>query len=207
MTKPPHADRKAYTNRAAFTLVELLVVIGFIAILIGILLPSLNKARKSAQAVQCMSNMRQLGNGFQLYVNAYKGYLPWTGNSDGNSTANPIGPWDDSAYWANAVPKLVGAHSYFELLQLGVLPGMAQNNLFVCPSAGPAGTNVSAADPNSDKNKDALSSDGAFIQYGNDVGTVPAYVGGNAVSLLNVVGKKCYWCYVINSKLDNVLSL
>src|SRR5882757_5662543 len=140
MTKPPHADRKAYTNRAAFTLVELLVVIGFIAILIGILLPSLSKARKSAQAVQCMSNMRQLGNGFLIYVNAYKGYLPWTGNSDGNSTTNPIGPWDDSAYWANSVPKLVGAHSYPEVLQLGTLAGQADNNVFIYPDTGGAGT-------------------------------------------------------------------
>jgi prepilin-type N-terminal cleavage/methylation domain-containing protein/prepilin-type processing-associated H-X9-DG protein len=60
----------------AFTLIELLVVISIIALLIGILLPALASARKSAQASQCMSNMRQIGVGMQIYTDLYKGYFP-----------------------------------------------------------------------------------------------------------------------------------
>ena len=64
-------------GRRAFTLVELLVVIGIIALLIGILLPSLNKARQQASALACLANMRQLGVMTNLYAGTAKGSLPF----------------------------------------------------------------------------------------------------------------------------------
>src|SRR5688572_25941992 len=69
----------------AFTLVELLVVIGIIAVLIGILLPVLSKARESAVAVQCMSNLRQFAIADQMYVNTYNWHMPgwWVGPTGG----------------------------------------------------------------------------------------------------------------------------
>jgi prepilin-type N-terminal cleavage/methylation domain-containing protein len=59
-----------------FTLVELLVVIGIIAVLIAILLPTLNKARQGAQKTVCLSNMRQLSQAIVMYANANKGWYP-----------------------------------------------------------------------------------------------------------------------------------
>src|ERR1700751_5805177 len=69
----------------AFTLVELLVVIGIIALLISILLPALSKAQQQAQQTVCMSNMRSLGQAVAIYQAENKGAFPslganWTGN-------------------------------------------------------------------------------------------------------------------------------
>ena len=63
-------------KRTAFTLVELLVVIGIIAILVSILLPSLMRARVQSKNVQCQSQLRNLGQALVMYVNENRGKLP-----------------------------------------------------------------------------------------------------------------------------------
>jgi len=78
-------------GRRAFTLVELLVVIGIIAILIGLLMPALSRARESAKTSACLSNLRQLGQAMQAYANDWHGFIVPAGYRD--AAANTLENW------------------------------------------------------------------------------------------------------------------
>src|SRR5690349_7996581 len=67
---PAVSERK----RVAFTLVELLVVIGIIALLIAILMPALSKARDQANMIKCMSNMRQIGTAYLMHASEHRNH-------------------------------------------------------------------------------------------------------------------------------------
>ncbi len=89
------------SSRRGFTLVELLVVIGIIALLISILLPALNRARASAQKVVCMTHLHDLGQALQLYVNDNKGTGYFGYNIYGPVPAPHIGTTFNE-YWFGA---------------------------------------------------------------------------------------------------------
>jgi prepilin-type processing-associated H-X9-DG protein len=120
-------------------------VIGIIALLISILLPTLGKAREQARSVMCMSNMRQLMLGFVMYADSYKGALPYDGEDGDSKKAAITCPdglgWDSPCLWINAVPSKVNRKPYSQMQEdaiagLSSLPQNGGDNVLICPSGG-----------------------------------------------------------------------
>jgi prepilin-type N-terminal cleavage/methylation domain-containing protein/prepilin-type processing-associated H-X9-DG protein len=83
-------------SRPGFSLLELLVVIGIIALLLALLMPALSRARRQANLVQCLANLRTIGQAALIHANEHGGYLPsagWQWDCEGDVT-NPAGMGD-----------------------------------------------------------------------------------------------------------------
>lgn len=104
--------RTAGCDARGFTLVELLVVIGLIAILVGLLMPALSKARAQSDELQCAAILRQWGQAFHIYASQYNGIIPHSGDETRNpffyqGKYDPADPQNESCY-LNVLPLLMG---------------------------------------------------------------------------------------------------
>ena len=128
-------------DRRAFTLVELLVVIGIIAVLISILLPALNAARDQATTVKCLSNLRQIGQAANMYANDYKGCVVPAAYQDLTK-----GNWN-TEHWGTI------------LVNMGYLKADQQNpGVFRCPAGMNDPVSYDADGPKNDWNRTMPSS-------------------------------------------------
>lgn len=109
-----------------FTLVELLVVIGIIAVLIGILLPALTRARDTANTAKCASNLRQIAMGMLGYANENKGKLPPSVVNPGDTIYPQGWFWSNELVRGKYLSAPAGANSAGQ-------PLTTENTVFRCP--------------------------------------------------------------------------
>ena len=130
-------QNKSGAQKSGFTLVELLVVIAIIAILLAVLLPSLQKARELAKRVICSSRQSQLALSLMAYINDYDGYImPYALCYDKYNWMTPF-PW-----WRNPknkiYPNITVAEEYWYAMLFKAQKGIASRDVFFCPGIAPS---------------------------------------------------------------------
>ena len=126
-------------RRKGFTLVELLVVIGIIAVLMSILMPALGRARDQANRIKCMSNVRTIMQGIVMYSSTNKSFLPpsnWGGNLPSQPPGRPGTPgWlYDNDGWPAFNTDASDGESAWSHFDAGGIPRLLKNReVFKCP--------------------------------------------------------------------------
>ena len=144
------------TWKTGFTLIELLVVIAIIAILAAMLLPALSKAKKKAQQIQCMSNLKQIGLAMVMYVSDYNDNFPASGsNGEGWHT-------EDWIYWqrpGDTAQRLLSQSQLVVIMRTGM-----SSNIFICPAVQKP-PNINSYPFSYSMNANANMADGFALQY------------------------------------------
>jgi prepilin-type N-terminal cleavage/methylation domain-containing protein/prepilin-type processing-associated H-X9-DG protein len=138
-----------------FTLVELLVVIGIIAVLMAILLPSLSRARESAGAIKCSANLRSIGQGLFIYASENKGRLPNSYEHRGNQIdpvtglQTPNAPVAGYQHWSSWLLGTVPQEAFQcpSLTKGGLPPTFPQPGQWDAGQIGETGNDGSVVDP------------------------------------------------------------
>lgn len=136
MRQPIHSNRSAEKHpgfACAFTLIELLVVVAIIAILAGMLLPALARAKAKAQGIKCTSNEKQIALGYLLYAGDHSDYLPVAGTE-----APPGSGWVAPSRWFQDISPYIAST---DTGTKGFTNLVAKNKVVACPVA-KIGTNV-----------------------------------------------------------------